>query len=181
MFLAVMPPAAVVEQIDDFLEPRRAVGGLRWVDPASWHITLAFFAGVPDRDYEELTAALAEAVGRTERFTVACRGAGAFPDPVASRAVWLGVDDPTGRLAQLAGRTRTAGHRSGVPADGAEFRAHLTVARGRPQHRGHLVQALDTFVGDPWQVDSVQLVESHLGEGPHRSPRYEVREAYDLG
>ena len=180
MFVAVEPPPEVVDEIDAFLEPRRAVGDLRWSDPAAWHITLAFFAAVPDRDYEELVEALAEAVARTEGFPLRCRGAGAFPDPVGSRALWLGVEDPTGRLAQLAARTRTAGHRSGVPADGTAFRAHLTVARGRPQHRGHLVQALDTFEGSDWQVEAVDLVESHLGEGPRRSPRYERRETFAL-
>lgn len=177
MFLAVVPPDDVCEEIEEFLQPRHGVAGLRWSDREAWHVTLAFFAQVPDGRYETLSELLAEACGRTEAFPLACRGAGAFPDPVTAKAVWLGVEDPTGRLGQLAVRTRNAGHRSGVPADGATFRGHLTVARGRGQHQGRLVQALDTFAGSTWQVDRVHFIESRLGQG---SPRYRTVETYDL-
>jgi 2'-5' RNA ligase len=181
MFLAVVPPEEVCEEIEEFLAPRRAVEGLRWSDREAWHVTTAFYARVPEARYEALDELLAEACARTEPFPLAVRGAGAFPDPVTAKALWLGVDDPTGRLAQLAARTRTAGHRAGVPADGATFRPHLTVARGPGRPQGRLVQALDTYAGRTWRVERVDLVESQLGQGPRGTPRYLVAETYDLG
>lgn len=177
MFLAVVPAPEVAEEIEEFLEPRRSVPGLRWSDPDTWHITLAFWAQVPDARYEPLTELLEQAAGRTQSFPLAVRGGGADPDPLVAKVLWLGVDDPTDRLHRLAARARTAGHRVGVPADPTAFHPHVTVARGRGGHQGRVVQALDTFAGSTWQVDRVHLVESHLGQA---RAHHRIVESYDL-
>src|SRR2546421_5205342 len=45
LFVAVWPPAAVLEQIAAL--PRADEGGLRWTTPDQWHVTLRFFGSVP--------------------------------------------------------------------------------------------------------------------------------------
>ena len=60
-FVAVVPPAEAVEDLDSFLEPRRDVAGPRWSDPQQWHVTLAFCADVPDHAVEPLVDAVAAA------------------------------------------------------------------------------------------------------------------------
>ena len=57
MFVAVVPPQGVVEDLSDFLAPRE---GMPWVDPAQWHLTLAFMASVPEAREDELV----EQIGR---------------------------------------------------------------------------------------------------------------------
>ena len=37
---------------------------------------------------------------------------------------------------------------------------------------GRWLQVLDTYAGPTWTVDTVSLVESHLGQGPGGRPRY---------
>jgi 2'-5' RNA ligase len=32
-----------------------------------------------------------------------------------------------------------------------------------------------------WHADTITLIESHLGEGPKKRPRYEVVETFSLG
>ena len=50
VFVAVDPPAEVVDDLDGFLEARRDAGdGLRWTPPSQWHLTLAFMAAAPGR------------------------------------------------------------------------------------------------------------------------------------
>jgi 2'-5' RNA ligase len=43
------------------------------------------------------------------------------------------------------------------------------------------VQALDAYDSPAFEVGAIVLVQSHLGEGPGRSPRYEVRHRFALG
>ena len=49
MFVAVVPPDAVLDHLDDFLDLRRDAADLRWSVRDQLHLTLAFLADVPDR------------------------------------------------------------------------------------------------------------------------------------
>src|SRR5918994_984185 len=66
VFVAVEPPADVVDDLDAFLDARRDAGdGLRWTPPSQWHLTLAFMAAAPERVVEDLVGRLGEAVERS--------------------------------------------------------------------------------------------------------------------
>ena len=54
MFVALVPPDEVVEDLEAFLEPRREAAPLRWAGPGQLHLTLAFLASVEDRRLDEL-------------------------------------------------------------------------------------------------------------------------------
>ncbi|MEO9151635.1 MAG: 2'-5' RNA ligase family protein, partial [Lapillicoccus sp.] len=69
MFVAVVPPPEVVEDLSDFLEPRRDQG-MPWIDPAQWHVTLAFMEAVPDRRVDDLVEHLDEAGAKRRPFTL---------------------------------------------------------------------------------------------------------------
>jgi 2'-5' RNA ligase len=60
LFVAAAPPVAVLAHLDEAL-PRALPGGPRWVEPARWHLTLAFLGDVPERRLGALTAALGAA------------------------------------------------------------------------------------------------------------------------
>ena len=64
LFVALMPPPEAIEDLDAFLEPRRAAGEFRWATPEQFHLTLAFLAKVEDRHLDEL----AERLGRAAAF-----------------------------------------------------------------------------------------------------------------
>lgn len=176
MFVAIRPPADVVADLADFLEPRT---GLTWIDAAQWHLTLAFFAAVPEHRVEDLAGRLADAARGVDPFELTLTGAGAFPDPSRARVLWLGVRTPSGAgegpLARLAGRARNAGNVVGAPADGRAFVPHLTLARPRrPIEATRWLRVLETFTSRTWRVEEITLIASHLGEGPKRRPRHEV-------
>lgn len=186
MFVAVVPPAEVVEDLSEFLEPRRDCG-MPWIDPAQWHVTLAFMAGVPDRALDPLVENLAAAAARRRPFTVALQGAGAFPDPVRAKVLWLGLRQaPTGtrsdELDRLAVNARAAVTSSGAAVDGKLFRGHLSLARlKRPVEATRWLRVLDTYAGRSWQVNEFELVASHLAEGPRGRPRHETVARFPLG
>lgn len=184
LFAAVVPPAAALEDLDEFLSVRREAGPFRWTLADHLHLTLAFLAEVPDRSLDELVERLGRAAGRRTAFATAIAGGGAFPNVARARVLWAGLDlDDAGRteLDRLATGARAAASKSGIEVEGRRFTPHLTVARlGRPQEVTRWVRLLDGYRGPAWSVDTLTLVQSHLGEGPSKRPRYEVIEEFPL-
>jgi RNA 2',3'-cyclic 3'-phosphodiesterase len=178
MFVALVPPVAAVEDLDAFLEPRRASAAFRWALPEQFHVTLSFLAAVADRQLDELVERLERAGKRRTQFDTRITGGGAFPNVGRARVVWAGLDlDEHGatELDRLATGARAAASRTGIPVDGQRFRAHITVARlGRPAEVSNWVRLLDAYTGPPWTADRIELVASHLGEGQGHRPRYET-------
>lgn len=176
MFVAAFPPPEAIEDLDDFLDVRREAGAFRWAVPEQWHLTLAFFANVPDRALETLIGGLESAVRKRARMELVIAGGGAFPHVGRARVLWAGLDvtDPA-ELEQLAKGCRAAGATAGAPPGGDRFRPHLTLARINPPIEAtKWVRVLDAYRGPTWPLSEVVLVESHLGEGASRRPRHEV-------
>lgn len=169
MFVAIRPPETVREQIAEFLAPR---DGMTWIDSAQWHITLAFLPSVPDHRDDELIHALERTALRHKAFELRLSGAGAFPNPIGARVLWLRPDVD---LTELATGVRHAANSVGATPDGQRFAGHLSVARPRrPLDARRWLQVLDTFTTERWPVTEIELVASYLGEGAHRRPRHEV-------
>lgn len=185
MFVALVPPPEAVEDLDGFLAVRRGSAPFRWARPEQFHVTLAFLAAVPDRTLDELVERLTRAAGRRTPFPTRFAGGGAFPDAGRARVLWAGLDlDQPGRteITRLATGARAAASRAGIAVDGQRFRPHVTLARlGRPTEVSRWVRLLDSYAGPAWTADRVDLVASHLGEGPGGRPRYEVVETFPLG
>jgi 2'-5' RNA ligase len=177
LFVALMPPPEAIEDLDTFLEPRRAAGDFRWATPEQFHLTLAFLAKVEDRHLDELVERLGRAAARRTSFPTRVAGGGAFPNVGRARVLWAGLDlDEHGRteLDRLATGARAAASRTGISVDGQRFRPHVTVARlGHPAEVSSWVRLLDGYAGPRWVADRITLVESHLGEGPRGRPRYD--------
>ncbi|MCW2835713.1 MAG: thpR [Nocardioides sp.] len=183
MFVAVIPPEPITDDLDEFLSVRRSAAGpdegWRWTLPDQWHLTLAFFESVPDRSYDELCERLHAAAEKHAPRESRIVGGGAFPDPDRARVVFAGLEDSFGELSRAA---RSAASVAGLAVDGQRFRPHLTLARlGRPTNVTRWIRVLDAYAGPSWTVTELALVESHLGVGPGRRPRYEVRETFPLG
>ena len=185
MFTAVLPPQDVLEELEEFLEPRREASPFRWTRPEAWHLTLAFMAAVPERSLEDLLARLERAGHRRTPFRLRLAGGGAFPNPARARVLYAGVEaDPAAleELRRLATGARAAANKAGAPVDGAAFRPHLTLARvSRPIEATRWLRVLSTFRSPEFEVTELALVESHLGEGPGNRPRYDIVRTFGLG
>jgi 2'-5' RNA ligase len=161
LFVAVVPPPAVVAAWDALLQPRRdAEPGFRWTLPEGWHLTCAFLAAVPEATVADLQEALSGVGERTAPFAVVVDGAGAFPDPDRAQALWLGVSEGADPLAALARRCRNAAAGCDIAVEGGRFRPHLTIARTRPAPVTRWLRILDGFPPQAWTVDRVSLISS---------------------
>lgn len=184
MFVALVPPEEALADLEEFLAPRQeASSGFRWTVPEQWHVTLAFLPQVSDRSLDDLLARLERAARRRTPFTVSVAGGGAFPHVGRAKVLYAGLDVTDGEeLRRLARGSRAAANKAGAAAEGTRFHPHLTLARiGRPLDLTKWVRVLDAYRGPAWEAREISLVESHLGEGPRKRPRYEVVEAFALG
>ncbi len=185
MFVAVVPPEEVVEDLEEFVGPRREATPFRWTQPEQWHLTLAFSRDVPDRAYDDLLDRLERAARKRHPVRARIAGGGAFPDAGRARVLYAGVATvPTDaeELRRAATGARAAMAKAGAEVDGQRFTPHLTLARlGRPTEATRFVRLLDAYTGPEWTVSEVVLIASHLGEGPRKRARHEVVERFSLG
>jgi RNA 2',3'-cyclic 3'-phosphodiesterase len=188
MFVAAVPPADVLEDLDDFLSVWRVAGAFRWTVPDQWHVTLAFLAEVPDRAYDDLVERLSRAARKRHPMRAAIVGGGAFPNVGRAKVLWAGVELDAAplnggeELRRLATGCRAAASKAGIEVAGERFKPHVTLARtGRPVEATSWVRLLDAYRGPAYDLDEISLIASHLGEGPRKRPRYEVLETFPLG
>jgi 2'-5' RNA ligase len=182
MFVAVIPPDSVIEDLEEFLAPRREATPFRWTHPDQWHLTLAFSGNVPDRSYDDLVDRLGRAARKRHPVEARITGGGAFPHVGRAKIVYAGVQTDREELRRMATGARAAVAKSGAEVDGQRFTPHLTLARiNRPVEATKFVRLLDAYAGPMWAVDEIALVASHLGEGPRNRARHEVVEAFTLG
>lgn len=156
LFVAVRPPAeALGHAAAAVAVVRAAQDGPRWVPPERWHLTLAFYGELPDREVAKVVDRLDRRLGDVADLALALTGAGAF----SRRAVWLGV---TGDVAPLRALARMVARDRGRP-----YRPHLTVARLRGDtDPTPAVAALSAYAGPGWTAGVVHLVCSQLGPSP---------------
>jgi 2'-5' RNA ligase len=157
LFLAVRLPPGVVEHLDRAMQGARSLAPpeVRWVDPARWHLTLAFYGEVPDDRVDRLRAKVTRQVRGTGPLDLRLRAAGRFGD----RVMWVGVG----------GRDRDELRRLGtaVSVEDRPYRPHLTVARVRGcADLRPLVAALGDYEGPGWTATQLVLVRSRLGPRP---------------
>jgi RNA 2',3'-cyclic 3'-phosphodiesterase len=163
--------AAAVEE----WKQRPDLAGLRWTDPASWHVTLAFIGPVEASAVPGLVERVTDVAATHHPMHLRTGGVRGFPSAARSRVAWHGIDDDAGRLAAVATDVRHA-----VDVDAAvAFRGHITLARsGRaPVDLRAWVREAGAPVLD-LTVDRMDLMRSHLGRG---LARYEVLKSMQIG
>ena len=82
---------SALRAVQETLRPR--LPGVRWVEPATLHLTLRFIGAADEESIEKIAAIMLSVVGFCPPLAVRVAGLGAFPRPAHARVVWLGVGD----------------------------------------------------------------------------------------
>ncbi len=169
--MAVELPEGLKQELAHLIASLRRPGiaGVKWVDPASIHLTLKFLGNVAVVQLEQLGAALEEAARGIPPFRLEVTGTGVFPAPARARVAWVGLGGDLESLRRLQRQVETALGPLGFPPEGRQFSPHLTLARVRdtasPAERrrfGERVVASGFTATTPLVVDSVVLMRSQL-------------------
>jgi 2'-5' RNA ligase len=98
---------------------------VRWVGPATFHVTLQFLGET--KKFDEIRRALKTV--KAESVQLGFRGSGFFPNPKAPRVFWVGIESDE-KLQTLADFVASAMRLLGFESDTDPYTPHLTLARG---------------------------------------------------
>lgn len=169
LFVAVSVPDPIRVAIDEAAAPlREAVPGLRWTDPESWHLTLAFLGGVPRDRIGPIQAAVGDTASAAHPFTLRLSGTAGVFTGGSGGVLWVGLEDAP-MLDELAAGLRRGLGDVAPGVDALPFQPHLTLARSTPNQRIP-AELVDQYVGPrfPWTVRRLALMRSRLAVGGAR-------------
>jgi 2'-5' RNA ligase len=152
-------------------KPDPRADGLRWIEADALHLTLAFLGDVDPSRVPALQQSIEDVAGRHLSVVVPTGRLGAFARPGSARVLWYGIQDADGAVRALADDLADA-----LGLDRAEepYRPHITLARARRgwlDLRGWIEKASLEAPDARLTVSAVDLMRSHLGQGPARYER----------
>jgi RNA 2',3'-cyclic 3'-phosphodiesterase len=106
----------------------QALTSLSWVDPAGIHLTLAFLGELSDQQVSEAFYATELAARTVPPFDYRIAQPGIFGPPDHPRVIWIGVDEPSGKLLQLQRRLNQELEQRDFAIDTRPFSPHLTLS-----------------------------------------------------
>ncbi len=177
VFVAFDVPQEALDAVERAETPLRELHPrARWVPRQNRHVTLKFLGATWPRLAGWVHETVREVAARSEPARTRVTGLGAFPNARRARVLWVGLDDPEGRLARLAASLDEALAREFAP-EKRGFTAHLTIARFEPPVS---LEGLETapVESHPFAVDRIVLYRSHLRRP---GPVYEPLEVLRLG
>jgi len=136
-----------------------------WTRVDNIHITLKFFGDVAIDRVADIGGAAARAASNVRGFEIAIEGTGAFPKPKQPKVLWVGVNDRSGKLAELQRAFENECAAEGFPKEERNFRPHLTIARIRkPTGASELGEAnqLAGFQARSLLVNEIVIFRSQL-------------------
>ena len=126
-----------------------ALPELKWVDPVSIHLTLAFLGELADAQLAKAMQASDVAARQASPFRYRLAQLGTFGAARQPRGVWVGIDEPTGALARLHHRLTRELEQRGCALETRPFSPHLTLARVKEPLSAADLQTLQRLLADP--------------------------------
>ncbi|MBN1812966.1 MAG: RNA 2',3'-cyclic phosphodiesterase [Anaerolineae bacterium] len=171
-FIAVPLPDSLLRQLADLqrrLGERMPQRSVRWVQTEGIHLTLKFLGDTPTDRLPGIEQALVAVARNAPGSTFTVGGIGCFPNTHRPRVVWVGVQEPAGRLAVLQDAIEEVMAPFGYKPEGRGFTPHLTLGRvGRKARRDEVARVgevvASTEVGQLAEVaaDRFELIRSVL-------------------
>jgi 2'-5' RNA ligase len=169
VFCAIELPSLVLEKISEHITRLRTAAPdspASWSRPQNVHLTLKFLGEIAASRVGDLSEAAAAAVAGFSPFEILIKDAGSFPKHGTPRIFWIGIDDYSGKLAQLQAKLEDECLRLGFAKEARTFNPHLTIARGRkPQGARALAAAHKKmgFASTEVSVNELTVIRSELG------------------
>jgi 2'-5' RNA ligase len=158
-----------LDRLQENLSERMPPRSVRWVRPEGIHLTLKFLGDTQPQLVDRVKAALEQAATQIRPFSFTVGGLGCFPSTRRPRVVWVGLHEPSGRLAHLRDCIEAEVAPLGFPTERRPFSPHLTL--GRVQRRasssevreiGQVVAASTLGTVDEMAVTEVLFMKSDL-------------------
>lgn len=178
-FIALhIPPAweSSLSEVQRSLKKSLQGGEIKWVAPASIHITLRFLGYIEPVLVQSVSQRLSAIASNVPPFELAAEAPGCFPNCRNPRVIWAGLADPAGTLTHLQSSVLQGTRDFGQPPEDRPFKPHLTLARVKHLSRENarsLQAAIEEISWNPpsWKVNELVFFQSHLSQaGPAYQP-----------
>jgi RNA 2',3'-cyclic 3'-phosphodiesterase len=170
LFVAVEVPDRVSRAIEAATSSvRSAMPRARWVPVENRHVTLAFLGWTAPELVDRIGERIGSVAAAHGPVPTRLRGFGSFPSATRTRVLWVGLEDPDGRLSAIASAFAEALAPRVASAE-RSFTPHLTLARSDPPVRLEPAILSTPIEAPAFTIDRVVLFRSHLGPA---APRYE--------
>lgn len=184
IFIAVELPGPVVEHLE-MLQNRMEgmLENVRWVKPASIHLTLKFLGDTDSETLEPLSRAVRKHTVSQKAFTLSLADTGAFPNMTRPRIIWVGLGGDRESLSGLQQRIESELEGLGYGKENRSFRPHLTLGRvtSSPGGIAGLKEAMEwnnAVEAPSFTVEGLTLFKSDLQP---RGAVYTPLERYSFG
>jgi 2'-5' RNA ligase len=168
IFIAIELPHDVRARLAEHIDRLRSVMPevrASWSRDDNLHLTLKFLGDILLKNVETLSAAAAIAASKVEPFEIVVERCGAFPPRGQPRVLWIGIDDPSGKLAELNRALEDECANAGFAREPRPFHPHLTLARIRQPHGSRRLAAMHKETGfnpEAISVSELALIRSEL-------------------
>ena len=130
-----------------------------WTRVENIHLTLKFFGNVAIERIPKISAAVERAIKKSLPFTIGVGKTGVFPNPRRAQVLWIGVNDPAGKLSELQGQLENECAKEGFERENRAYRPHLTIARLRkPEGARLLADAHLNMDFEPVEITLSELI-----------------------
>lgn len=135
---------------------------VKWVDPASFHLTYVFLGDLPGPD--AAVNGIDSALAGARAFDVSLGGFGVFPSSRHPAVLWMGVGEGAAELRALAAKLAEGLAAAGLSFEN-RFEPHVTIGRVKDRLPENFVRRVSDYALGKKAVSrlaSVELMESRL-------------------
>lgn len=143
-FIAIELPESLHKELADLQKIlKKSNADVKWVNPENIHITLKFLGNCAPEQIKDIQKLLDDFTKGLIPFPIKVKAIGAFPKLDFPRVIWVGIDEPTGKLKEIAQNLDNAVSKLGFEKENREFTAHLTLGRVRsPKNKDKLKELI---------------------------------------
>lgn len=166
-FIAIDIPENIKEKIFEVeKELIKSCGeGVKWEGKEKFHITLKFLGDVNENAIDSIYNVLSENLNGFGRFPLIYKGLGCFPDLKRPRVIWVGCEDPSGKLSELQKIVEKKMSELGFEKEDKKYHPHITLGRVKnSKNIFNLIKKIENinFESEPGEVAEVLIMKSDL-------------------
>jgi RNA 2',3'-cyclic 3'-phosphodiesterase len=162
VFCAVELPDEVRARLRDHIATLRETvpdAAASWTRVENIHLTLKFFGNVAVDRIPTISEAIAKATKEFSLFQIEVGGTGVFPKSSRAQVLWIGVNDPSGKLVGLQRQVENECAKKAFEKEDRAYRPHLTIARiRRPEGARQLADAHLQIKFEPAQIEIQEII-----------------------
>ncbi len=139
---------------------------VRWTKYGNIHLTLKFLGDIESSKVDKISVSIQNVANEFLPFTVSLARIGAFPNSRKPSIIWVGIEEGSGEIVQIANRIESSMEKLGFAKEKRPFRPHLTIGRIRElKHPSIMAKSLENNeIGEigRFRVEKLSFIKSQL-------------------